>query len=167
MKEDLQKIIKQFVDFLLPLLTPYKAGLYIFLLRNSYIKNGTREIRIGERTIAANLGASRGEKKNYNHVTKLVTGLEEKSCIKIGDTTREKTLYSVFLPGEIPSVKEKLSIVADPIEDNYFKDPEKRKDIFERDKYTCHYCGEKSCRKMPHLTTLSRNMSAENTQRKI
>jgi 5-methylcytosine-specific restriction endonuclease McrA len=40
-------------------------------------------------------------------------------------------------------VKEKLSIIADPIEANYFKDPEKRKEIFERDKYICRYCGEK------------------------
>lgn len=143
MKDDLQKIIEQFVDFLLPTLTPYEAGLYIFLLRNSYMKNGAREIRIGKRTIADNLGASRGEKTNYAHVTKLVSGLEEKSCIKIGDTTREGTLYSVFLPEEIPSVKEKLSIVADPKEEDYFTNPEKRKEIFERDKYTCHYCGEK------------------------
>ena len=100
MKESLQKIIEQFVDFLLPTLTPYEAGLYIFLLRNSYMKNGMREIRIGKRTIADNLGASRGEKTNYAHVTKLVSGLEEKSCIKIGDTTRKGTLYSVFLPEE-------------------------------------------------------------------
>lgn len=69
--------------------------------------------------------------------------MEEKSCIKIGDTTREGTLYSVFLPEEIPSVKEKLSIVTDPVEEDYFTNPEKRKEIFERDKYTCHYCGEK------------------------
>jgi len=143
MKEDLQKIIEQFTDYLLPILTPYEAGLYIFLLRNSFIKNSSREIRIGKRTIADNLGASRGEKTNYAHVTKLVNGLEEKSCIKIGDTTREGTLYSVFLPEEIPSVKERLSIVADPIREDYFTDSEKRKEIFERDKYICHYCGEK------------------------
>lgn len=143
MKENLQKIIEQFVDFLLPLLTPYEAGLYIFFLRNSYIKNGTREIRIGKRTIADNLGASRGEKSNYAHITKLVAGLEKKSCIKIGDTNITGTLYSVFLPEEIPSVKEKLSIVSAPEEEDYFTDPEKRKEIFERDSYTCHYCGEK------------------------
>lgn len=143
MKENLQKIIEQFVDFLLPSLTPYEAGLYIFFLRNSYVKNGAPEIRIGKRTIADNLGASRGEKTNYAHITKLVSGLEEKSCIKIGDTNRDGTLYSVFLPEEIPLVKEKLAITADPVEEDYFTNPEKRKEIFERDKYTCFYCGEK------------------------
>lgn len=143
MKENVPEIIEQFVDFLLPILTPYEAGLYIFLLRNTYIKNGTREIRVGKRTIADNLGSSRGEKSNYAHITKLISGLEEKSCIKIGDTTREGILYSVFLPEEIPSVKEKLSVVVDPEEEDYFTDPERRKEVFARDKHTCQYCGEK------------------------
>ena len=111
MKDNVQKIIEQFVDFLLPVLTPYEAGLYIFLLRNTYIKNGTREIRIGKRTIADNLGSSRGEKSNYAHITKLVSGLEGKSCLKVGNTTREGILYSVLLPEEIPLVKEKLIVV--------------------------------------------------------
>jgi len=141
--ENLKEIIEQFVDFLLPSLTPYEAGLYIFFLRNSHIKNSAPEIRIGKRTIADNLGASRGEKTNYAHVTKLVDGLEEKGCIKIGDTNRDGTLYTIFLPKEVPSVKERLAIVADPVEEDYFKNSEKRKEIFERDKYKCHYCGEK------------------------
>jgi hypothetical protein len=141
--EDLQKIIEQFVDLLMPSLTPYEASLYIFFLRNSYLKDGSREIRIGKRTIADNLGSSRGEKTNYAHVTKLVDGLEVKNCIKIGDTNRDGTLYSIFLPKEIPSVKEKLSIAADPEEEDYFTNSEKRKEILERDKWTCFYCGEK------------------------
>ena len=44
MKENLQKIIEQFVDFLMPALTPYEASLYIFFLRNSYMKNNSPEI---------------------------------------------------------------------------------------------------------------------------
>lgn len=143
MKENLQKTIEQFVDFLLPSLTPYEAGLYIFFLRNSHIKNSAPEIRIGKRTIADNLGVSRGEKTNYAHVTKLIDGLAEKGCLRIGDTNRDGTLYAIFLPEEIPSVKEKLLIVADPVEEDYFTNQEKRKEIFERDKYICHYCGEK------------------------
>ena len=127
----------------MPSLTPYEASLYIFLLRNSHLKNDTAEIRIGKRTIADNLGASRGEKTNYAHVTKLVSGLEEKGCLKIGNTDRDGTLYIIFLPDEIPSVREKLVIVADPVEEDYFTNPENRKEIFERDKYACHYCGEK------------------------
>ncbi len=144
MSKDIKAIIEQYVDFLVPELTPYEASLYIFFLRNSHIKNNSPKIRIGKRTIAENYGkGSRGEKTNYAHVTKLVKGLEEKSCIKVGDINRDGTLYIVFLPEEIPLVKEKLSITQDPKEENYFTDEEKRKEIFERDKWTCFYCGEK------------------------
>ena len=143
MKDNLQKIIEQFVDFLMPALTPYEASLYIFFLRNSHIKNNSPEIRIGKRTIAENISSVRATTTNYAQVTKLVDGLEEKGCIKIGDTNRDGTLYNIFLPEEIPSVKEKLAITADPVEEDFFTNPEKRKEIFERDKYTCFYCGEK------------------------
>lgn len=143
MQQDLQKIIEQFVDFLLPSLTPYEAGLYVLLLRKSHL-SGTQQIRIGKRTIAGNLGSSRGEKTNYAHITKLINGLEMKSCIRVGDTSREGTLYTVLLPEEIPLVRERMSIsrLATSVED-YFTKPEKRTEIFERDGYICYYCGEK------------------------
>lgn len=142
MKLDIKTIIEQFVDLLMPELTPYEASLYIFFLRNSYIKNGSTEIRIGKRTIGAKLGSPRAQSTAFSHVTELVNGLKEKGCIKIGDTNRDGTLYSISFPAEIPLVKEKLLIVARPEED-YFTNQEKRKELFERDKYTCHYCGEK------------------------
>lgn len=142
--DKLQKIIEQFVDYLMPHLTSYEATTYILLLRNSYIKNNSKEVRIGKRTIAANFSKGfRGGKTNYAHITKLVKGLETKGCIKIGDTGREGTHYTILLPDEIPLVKEKLSLSSKPEEEDYFTKLERRKEIFERDKYTCFYCGEK------------------------
>jgi len=141
MNKDLSKIIEQFVDFLMPELTPYEAAMYIFLLRNSHLKNSP-EIRIGKRTIAEKWGTgARGKKTNYAHVTDLVKGLEKKGCVKIGDVSREGTLYKVLLPEEIPLVQEKLSIVQEAEEEDYFTDPERRKELFERDKWACCYCG--------------------------
>lgn len=154
-EENLKLAFEQFVDSLMPALTPYEAGLYIFFLRNTYFKDGSSDIRIGKRTLADNLGSSRGEKTNYAHITKLVSGLKNKGCITVGDTNREGTLYVVLLPQDVPLVKEKLAIKADPIEEDYFTKPEKRKEIFERDDYTCFYCGEKVTDKnatLDHLT---------------
>ena len=83
MKKDLSKIIEQFVDVLMPELTPYEAAMYMFLLRNSHIKNNSSELRMGKRTIAEKWSqGARGEKTNYAHVTKIVKGLEEKGCVK-------------------------------------------------------------------------------------
>lgn len=144
MKNDLQKIMEQYVDYLMPSLTSYEATMYVFLLRNSYIKNDSPEIRIGKRTISANYAkGTRGDKTDYAHITKVVKGLEVKGCIRIGDTNKDGTLYIVLLPSEIPLVKEQLSIRQESKEENYFTDPEKRKELFERDKWTCAYCGEK------------------------
>ena len=145
MEENIKIIIEQFVDYLSPELTPYEASVYLYLLRNSFLKNGTTEVRIGKRTIAAGHGkSSRGEKTAYAHASEILKRLEEKGCIKIGDTNREGTLYSINLPRNIPFVAEKIaSLLPQDTEEDYFNDPEKRREIFERDKWICQYCGEK------------------------
>ncbi len=141
--EKLQEIIEQFVDLLMPELTPYETSLYIFFLRSSFLSNDVT-IRIGKRTIAGKYGkGSRGEKTNYAHVTKILKGLEDKGCIRIGDTNRCGTQYHIILPYDIPLVAEKLAIVPEAVEEDYFTKPAKRKELFERDKWVCYYCGEK------------------------
>jgi len=133
------------VDYLLPELTPYETSLYLYLLRNSFVKHGAVEVRVGKRTIAAGHGkGSRGEKTNYAHVSKILSRLEEKGCIKVGDTNRDGTLYIISLPKDIPLVAEKIeSFSPRGAEEDYFNDPQKRREIFERDKWICQYCGEK------------------------
>ena len=145
MDASIKIVIEQFVDYLSPELTPYEASVYLYLLRNSFIKNGTVDVRIGKRTIAARHGkSSRGEKTAYAHASEILKRLEEKGCIKIGDTNREGTLYIINLPKDIPVVAEKItSLYIQDAEEDYFSDPEKRHEIFERDKWVCQYCGEK------------------------
>jgi len=145
MKENIKSTIEQFVDYLLPELTPYETSLYFYLLCNSFVKNGSTEIRVGKRTIAAGYGkGSRGEKTNYAHVSKILKGLEQKGCIEVGDTNRDGTLYIVILPKDIPLVAEKIaSLLPQDTKEDYFTDPNKRREIFERDRWICQYCGEK------------------------
>lgn len=143
-QKDINRIICDFVDFLMPELTPYEASVYLYLLRNTALKNSTAEIRIGKRTLALKYGrGARGAKTNYKHISKLLENLENKGCIRIGDTNKHGTLYSVVSPNEIPLVKEK--IVSNSHQDNeedYFTQPSKRQAIFKRDKWICQYCGE-------------------------
>lgn len=141
---NLKQTIEQFVDYLLPDLTPYESALYIYLLRNSIIKNDSNEIRIGKRTIASSFSkGARGEHTSYAHVSEVLSNLQQKGCIFIGDVDRLGTLYSVILPKDVPSVVEKIvreSATTD--EDDYFTNPSKRKEIFERDGWICQYCGD-------------------------
>ena len=119
MKKDLQKIIEQFVDLVLPELTPYETNLYLLLFRKSFIQNGSLTVRVGKRTIADKIGKGARTEENisYKQVSKSLKGLEEKGVIKVGDTNREGTLYTILLPEEIPFVKEKLAIVSEPEEE--------------------------------------------------
>jgi hypothetical protein len=145
MSEKIKDLILDFVDYLMPELTPYETSLYLFLLRNSILRDGSQQIRIGKRTMAQGYGTgSRGLKTNYAHISKVIKGLEQKGCIGIGDTTREGTLYTILLPCDVPIVKERIaSLVPPPEEEDYFSDPQKRLVVFERDDWTCQYCGEK------------------------
>lgn len=140
-------ILKDFVDFLLPELTPYEVSYYLYLFRKSYLENGIQELRVGKRTISHNCGkGSRSDRANFKQVTKVLKSLESKGCIEIGDTNREGTLYTVELPHNIPLIKDKINkLNAENFSEfyDYYNDPLKRKEIFERDKWNCQYCGQK------------------------
>lgn len=140
-----QAVIQDLVDYLLPELTAYESAMYLVVLRHTILNDGQRIIRIGKRTLSARFAkGARGERTNYKHITKVLNGLEEKGCLKIGDTSRDGTLYTIVPPREIPSVIEKLAVSASRPENNdYFSSDEKRREVFERDKWACQYCGEK------------------------
>jgi hypothetical protein len=143
MTERSNGIVCDFVDYVMPRLTPYESALYLLLLRRSYLHNDSGQIRIGKKRVAELVGASsRGSAAiSFAQVTEMVKGLEQKGCVTVGDTSRDGTLYTVVEPREIPFVKEAL---AGPValDEDYFTNPEKRLLLFERDKWTCQYCGE-------------------------
>ncbi|MGB8658588.1 MAG: HNH endonuclease signature motif containing protein [Candidatus Zixiibacteriota bacterium] len=145
MKDDNKTVIEDFVDYLMPELTPYETSLYLYLLRNSFFKHGLDEVRVGKRTISKKYGkGSRGEKTNYQHISAVLKKLEAKGCVKVKDTNRSGTMYIVSLPKDVPVVAEKIAnALPYEGEEDYFSNPEKRQEIFERDMWICRYCGEK------------------------
>ena len=139
MEESAQTIIEQFVDYFVPELVPHESSLYLYLLRNSFLRNGTTEVRVGKRTIAARYGrGSRGESTNYVHVPKILQRFEQKGCIEVSDTNRLGTLYTVALPKDIPLVAEKIvGTLPQGSENNYFTNDNNRRELFEKDKWIC------------------------------
>ena len=146
MQVDAIEILKDFVDYLMPELKPHESAVYIFLLRKSYFESGLPAVRVGQRTTAPQYG--RGKESaapSRNQLIKQLKALASKGCIAIGDTNREGTLYTVFLPREVGVVQAKLCAPTAAAEaaDDYFTNPARRIEIFVRDNWRCGYCGER------------------------
>lgn len=146
--------IELVVDYLYHELDAFEIAMYLLFLRKTIFSTGKNQIRLGKRTLQSEfVHGTRGGGKanaggiwvNYAHITKILNNLEKKGCIKISDTTREGTLYTIIEPEKIPLVQAIISssktTKESPPED-YFHDMNKRKEIFERDEWRCQYCGD-------------------------
>lgn len=140
--EEPSDLLPILVDAVLPLLKPYEFSLYLLLLRGTDFRGG--ELRVGKRTLSARLGkGTRSIGANYQHVTAKLNNLAAGGFITVGDTTREGTLYRVLLPESVPAVREMIAARETPVEElDYFTDPGLRRELMDRDKWTCRYCGE-------------------------
>ncbi len=155
------QLLREIVDFVLPLLPPYELSLYLLLLRRSHLASGERNICIGKRSISQALGKMTRSSGNYQHITEKIENLAQLDFIKVGDTDRQGTHYTVFLPSEVPSVRERM-VVATPgssIQLDYYNDPNLRRTLFERDAWRCRYCGDTvsaDTATLDHITPVSK-----------
>lgn len=151
-REELVQAFKDITDYLAPLQNPYEQAIYRYLFRWSHLETGNNTVRKGKRTIASGCGLAspiggRGKgKMSYHAVDTNIKNLQRKGHIKVRDTTREGTLYTIFLPMEINECvelkKQKEALEAIHSVD-YFTTLEDRMKIFERDNYTCFCCKAK------------------------
>jgi len=140
---DCRQIILDFVEHVMPELKPHETAVYLYLLSKSHLFDGSTHARVGQRSMAPQYGrGKKGAAPARNQLIAQLKRLEEKGCIGIGDTNREGTLYRVVLPREIPFVVRKLTSSVVIEDDDYFTLPDRRKTVFERDNWTCGYCGE-------------------------
>jgi 5-methylcytosine-specific restriction endonuclease McrA len=134
-------LLVEVVDHVLPILPPYELSIYLYLLRRSRLL-GRATVRVGKRTIGEDLGkGTRSRQGNYQHISDKLNNLARDGFIAIGDTDRHGTLYSVALPEEVPSVRERMAVTEVERPPNFFRDPELRQQLFERDGWLCRYCG--------------------------
>lgn len=153
---ELPQIIKDIVDFLQPALSPYESVIYWFIFRHSFIETGDSFARVSSTRLSKGIGSKfkRDEKPvraSDKAVSDNLRALEEKGAIKkTGETTREGTLYRIFLPEEIELCKQRMQLyqveqlpIVDPRkEQDYYNIKENRLKIFERDKYLCYKCNK-------------------------
>jgi HNH endonuclease len=170
---ELPQIIKDIVDFLQPVISPYEMDIYWFMFRHSIVETGDVFLRVSNAKIAKGIGTKfkNTDKQNGRFGEKTVAenlrSLETVGVVsKVGDTNRDGTLYKVFLPEEIEQCKERMKLqqkedlpIVDPKkEQDYYNIKENRLKIFERDKYLCYKCGKQLTRfnaTLDHLNPVS------------
>lgn len=149
-KETFEQLFKDVIDYLSPLQTPTEQAVYNYLLRWSRVEN-QETIQIGERSLAdavarpAKGKLSKSKGLSYSTIRSTLRDLEEKGHIKVLEVHHRGKIIKINIPSEIDACLDKMrSNDNKPVaEQNYFKDPQKRKELFERDNWTCFYCGEK------------------------
>jgi hypothetical protein len=135
---ELPQLVKDIVDFLQPVISPYEMDIYWFLFRHSILENGDIFIRASNARIAKGIGSkfknldSQNPRSGEKTVAENLRSLETLNVIKkVGDTNREGTLYKIFLPEEIEIsqekmksfVKENLPFVDSKKEQDYYNIP--------------------------------------------
>jgi len=147
---EVQQLVKDVVDLLQPLLTPYQSAFYWYLLRHSWLDNGGDLLRVSTRGLGVGVVKSaRSDTVSQSQIKELLSSLEQVGAIrKEAEPNREGTLYRIILPLQIPSCIERraaLSVASAPKvarerEADYYNVRENRIKIYERDGYICHYC---------------------------
>lgn len=135
---EIEKTIKQIEDDLIPFLKldTYEKTLYYHLFRHSRLI-GKNETKFVISRAPSNVGITKHSARDR------IRKLAQKGCIKILETARDGILVKVMLPSEIEGC---ISKALHPIEDfdiekaDFFKTPELRLKLLERENKCCFYC---------------------------
>jgi hypothetical protein len=166
-------ILKNVVDFLFHLVTPYQAAIYLYLLRRSVLETGQRHLRVSTRGMMNGVVKSAYVNKGFDNsdgnisqgqIRGVLTALQNAGAIrKEAPPNREGTLYRVFVPDEIAACREakrarEAAAATRPeppvdvkAEVDFYNVRANRVRIFERDGYACRYCAKRLTR---HTATL-------------
>lgn len=148
---DIREAVRDIVDLLFPLLRPYEAGFYVYFFRHSWAETGQPLVRVTYRALRSEVARSNFRRADFQYsLSPNTVRIALGGLAALGATRREEVarnlgaVYRVFLPREIEACRRRLAVAeaagAQATGDFYNVRANRRK-VYERDGYTCRYCG--------------------------
>ena len=148
--------LPDFVDLLMPLLTPYEVAFYLYLYRHSTLSEHGRLVRASVRGMAEIVTSAKSNSKrgavSYGGAKDVLRSLELKGVVqRDGDVNRDGTLYRVLEPLDLAECRDRAhkrefvdapSAVNAERELDFYNVTKNRVKVYERDGYCCRYCGK-------------------------
>jgi hypothetical protein len=141
---DVELFLKQYADFLVPMLDTYEQAIYLYAVRHSRLID-REDITIGFNA-AARRGAfgvgNSGAGMSPDNCRKKVKSLQAKGCLIVLSSDHGGFRIAVKLPDEVPGLIPTVSTAAsvDPEQIDFFETRQNRELILEREGYKCFYC---------------------------
>lgn len=141
---DLIEFIKQFQDYLAPMLSTYEQAVYLYVFRHSRLID-EHEVVIGfksaRRRLALGIGKA-GTPMSEDKCYKSLRSLEEKGCLVLKGSERAGQRILLKLPCEIPGLIPTEPVIEEfDLESiDFFDGEDNRRLILEREAHKCFYC---------------------------
>lgn len=142
---ELDEIIKDIQDRLVPLLTTYEQAIYNYIFRHTYL-SGKKQTLFSTRT--ANIGLGSGDRTkapSWKTRSNRLKSLEQKGCVKIVDRSNKGFLVEIVLPSEMKLLQNQEA-PPEEIDVNsldFFKDKRLLLSLLDRESSRCFYTGRK------------------------
>ena len=142
--DDIAQVLKDFQDHLAPRLDTYEQAIYLYLFRHTRLI-GLDEAVVGfkseRRRLACGIGQN-GRPMSEGTAYEKLQSLQQKGCIAVLDSNRQGRRIRLNLPTEIPGVvvppQDEAPVDLEALD--FFKVPENRARILEREGHLCFYC---------------------------
>ena len=144
---DTNLLYKQVVDFLAPLQTPTEQAVYYYIIRQTVLE-GKSTFQIGDRALAKVVSApakgklSKSKGLSPGTIQQTLKSLQDKGHIYIHSIEQKGKVIEARFPYQIDECVQLMEAPEDDKEVDYYTDPKGRRAIFDRDEWTCQYCGD-------------------------
>ena len=166
---ELDTILIQIQDQLVPILDSYEQAIYHYVFRHTYLI-GKKQMLYSTRTAEIGFGTGVNAKPpSMKTRSKKIRSLELKGAVKIIEKSHKGILVELILPYEIPGLivkGKKETINLDSLD--FFKDRRLLPVLLERENFRCFYIGKKITTENCYLDhVVPQSKGGDNTYRNI